>query len=139
MDYMSKDSDKKEVEELIEILAAYYPGAKQAIHVLLDIQRWAKQLDYPINSFADFDKRLQRKPIKIGDRHVDLNDITGPIPSYYFPVASYENLIEKINELYEIKARQMPATSPQHFPAAGPTTMLSKRLPSCRDILEIID
>jgi hypothetical protein len=39
-------------------------------------------------------------------------DITGPIPSYYLPTASYENLIEKVSELYGIKAGQRPRLPP---------------------------
>jgi hypothetical protein len=125
---VSKDPDKKEVEELIEILAAYYPAAKQAIQVLLSIQRWAKHLEYPINSLTDLDKQVQKRPVKIDDKPIDLTSIIGPIPSYYFPVASYENLIEKVNELYGIKAGQQAAPS-SPVSAAGAAAMLAKRFP----------
>jgi hypothetical protein len=108
--------DTREVEELIDILAAYYPGAKKAIHVLLGIQRWAKHLEYPVNSFMDLGKQVQKKPIRIDNNSVELGDITGPIPSYYFPIASYENLIEKVNELYRIKTAQQAPSLPPRSP-----------------------
>ncbi len=126
---MSQDSDTKEVEELIEILAAYYPGAKQAIHVLLAIQRWAKHSDYPINSLADLEKLEKKRPIEIDGRPIDLASIIGPIPSYYFPVASYENLIEKVNELYAIKAGQRAPARPP-LPAGSLAAMLPGRPPT---------
>jgi hypothetical protein len=49
--------DKKEIEELVEILAAYYPAAKKTIQVFSAIQGWAKRLEYPINSFTDLHKQ----------------------------------------------------------------------------------
>jgi hypothetical protein len=126
---VSKTSDKEEeVEELIEILAAYYPGAKQAIHLLLAIRRWAKHAEYPVNSLTDLDNQLLKRPIKIDDKPMDFTSIIGPIPSYYFPVASYENLIEKVNELYSIKAGQKAPPVPP-ITTAGPTSMLGGRPP----------
>lgn len=127
---MSKVVDKKEVEDLIEILAAYYPAGKQAVHVLLAIQRWAKHLEYPINSLTDLTKRLHTNPIIVNEKHVNLEDITGPVPSYYFPIASYENLVEKVNELYEIKAGKR-AISMAMLPRriTSPSTVSSSRIP----------
>ena len=50
--------------------------------------------------------------IQIEESPFHLENITGPIPSYYFPIASYENLIEKVNELYTIRTGQQRPSGP---------------------------
>ena len=63
---MSESFDKKNVEEIaekeiVEILMDYYPSAKKTIDVLLGIQKWAKKLNYPINSFSDLARQVQKE------------------------------------------------------------------------------
>ncbi len=118
---MSKVSDKKDIEELIDILAAYYPAAKNTIQLLSAVQKWAKELEYPVNSYSDLTKRIQKKQIMIDDKPVGLEDLTGPIPSYYFPIASSENLLEKVQELYQIRSIQAPPHPA--IPGVSPTSM----------------
>ncbi|HEY7080545.1 MAG TPA: hypothetical protein VH500_12645 [Nitrososphaeraceae archaeon] len=52
--------------------------------------------------------------------------ITGPIPSYYFPISTYENLIEKFNELYRSKVAQTVPSAPQAFPSDALAMLTSK-------------
>jgi hypothetical protein len=82
-----------------------------------------------VNSLIDLAKQEQKKPIRIDEKLVDLMDITGPIPSYYFPVASYENLIEKVNEFYRIKTVRQQPSGPPIFGAGPRSTQVQTSFP----------
>jgi hypothetical protein len=127
---MSKTSfDKKDVEELLEILMDYYPSAKKTIDVLLGIQKWAKKLNYPINSFSDLARQVQKNPIMIDDKEVDFANIKGVMPAYYFPIASFENLIEKVHEIVKLGQQQPALMTRLPIPGVGPEFMPVQPMP----------
>jgi hypothetical protein len=120
---MSKSFDKKEVEELVEILMDYYPSAKKTIDVLLEIHKWAKKLNYPVNSFSDLARQVQKNPITIDDKEVDFANIKAVMPAYYFPIASFENLIEKAHEIIKLRQQQPALMTRPPIPGVGPEFM----------------
>jgi hypothetical protein len=120
---MSKSFDKKDLEDLVEILMDYYPSAKKTIDVLLEIQQWAKKLNYPINSFSDLARQAQKNPITIEDKEADFANIKGVMPAYYFPIASFENLMEKAYEIIKLGQKQPALMTQPSFPGVGPEFM----------------
>lgn len=116
--------------------------------VLLGIQKWAKKLNYPINSFSDLARQAQKNPITIEDKEADFANIKGVMPAYYFPIASFENLMEKTYEIIKLGQQQstlmtrpslpgvrpefmpVPPSSPRPFTAAGSQIPPSQRPPS---------
>ena len=125
---MSKSFDKKNVEEtvekeIVEILMDYYPSAKKTVDVLLGIQKWAKKLNYPINSFSDLARQVKKNSITIDDTEADFANIKGVMPAYYFPIASFENLMEKAYEIIKLGQQQPALKIPQSLPGVGPEFM----------------
>jgi hypothetical protein len=59
-------------------------------------------VEYPVTSKADFLKKLggEQKTVKVGDRDVGAATVIMMIPAQVFPLASVENLAEKLSEIY---------------------------------------
>jgi hypothetical protein len=88
-------------EDLVNSMAPD-PRLKKTVEFVLSVRDASMELDYPINSFSDFQNKLLDKSISIEDNILEINgnDMERHIiPSYYFPIVSKENFVEKLVEL----------------------------------------
>ncbi len=65
------------------------------------------ELDFPINSAGELIDKLGKKDIKIAGVPVDPLRMIKYMPAYYFPIASVENLTEKMAELIRSNRKQV--------------------------------
>ena len=65
-------------------------------------------------------KQVQKNPITIDDNEVDFANTTGVMPAYYFPIASFENLIEKVHEIVKLGQQQPALMTRLPIPGVGP-------------------
>ena len=81
------------------------------------------KLNYPINSFSDLARQVQKNPSRIGDKEVDFANIKGVMPAYYFPIASFKNRIEKVHEIVKLGQQQPALMTRLPIPGVGPEFM----------------
>ncbi|GAO45410.1 hypothetical protein [Flavihumibacter petaseus] len=102
----------KKVEEIVNRLAKvkYIPLVHEAD--LLELEKVFKsipEMEYPINSGAELIEKLggSGKLYTIAEVTVDPVRMIKYMPAYYFPVASAENLIEKLVELIRANRKKV--------------------------------
>ena len=59
----------------------------------------------------------------IDDKEVDFANIKGVMPAYYFPITSFENLIEKVHEIVKLRQQQPALMTRLPIPGVGPEFM----------------
>lgn len=65
------------------------------------------ELSFPINSAGELLDQLEGKALSVLDMEVDAVRMIKYMPAYYFPIASYENFVEKMAELMRANRRQV--------------------------------
>lgn len=63
------------------------------------VEKTLATLHYPIQSFDELVNETAEKKISVGKIAIEVSTLRGLVPAYYFPIASRENLLEKLNEL----------------------------------------
>src|SRR5690349_1667239 len=83
------------------------PSDLKEIAVITDV---LPQLTFPINSAGELlDQIGQDKTLPVLGIDVDPVRMIKYMPAYYFPIASYENFVEKLSELITANRRQVDA------------------------------
>jgi len=83
------------------------PRELEEIAIVTDV---LPQLHFPINSAGEFlDQLGDDKTLPVMGMKVDPVRMIKYMPAYYFPIASYENLVEKMAELIRSNRRQVDA------------------------------
>lgn len=114
------------------------------------------QVSFPVTSAGHLLDQLAKSSLKVLDIEVDAARLVKHMPAYYFPVASYDNLVEKMAELVranrpevdaeaEVKAlrRQLPAlkyplNSAQELVKALGTTRTYRFLGGAVDVNQVV-
>jgi hypothetical protein len=122
---------KEEIDTLKRLVA----GRQEAMSMLKlfsIVTGIYQRLEYPITSFSDFIKKLEREEgsikrlnedeISIGSEVVKINCVKRIIPAYYFPMSNSEDLQDKAAELYSKKIAQ--------FNLSGVSSGTESELPS---------
>lgn len=67
--------------------------------VVKTVNQVSNEIRYPINSFDDLVKKTAGMKLSVGKVGINVSDLRVFVPAYYFPIASKENLSEKLNEI----------------------------------------
>jgi hypothetical protein len=90
---------KDEIKELKKILARN-PAAQNALEAHALLSELGDSLRYPINSSGELMKQLVGKKLDIGDQPINAEQYIKKVPKFYFPIASKEDFIEKMDEIF---------------------------------------
>jgi hypothetical protein len=104
---------KEEIDDLKRLVT----GQQEAMNMLelfSIVTKRYQRLEYPITSFSDFIKKLEKEEegsikrlsedeISIGSEVMKINCLKRIIPAYYFPISNSEDLQDKAAELYNKK------------------------------------
>jgi hypothetical protein len=107
---VSSKHDTQEKDKMLEMIKNY-PRESKVVETLLEIQKLADELKFPIHSFSELSKEMGDKLVTVANRTFKIQELKEMIPSYYFPFASKQNFIEKAEEIFLPRAPQIR----QHF------------------------
>jgi hypothetical protein len=106
---------KEEIDNLKRIVKGQQEAMSMLDLLLIVTERYQK-FEYPITSFSDFIKKLEKEDrikkhgeeeISIGSEVVKTDFLKRIFPAYYFPISNSEDFQDKAAELYNKKTAQL--------------------------------
>jgi hypothetical protein len=74
-------------------------AAARTMAFLSAVGKTLATLHYPINSFDELVSETTGKKISVGKIAINVSALRSLVPAYYFPIASRDNLVEKLTEI----------------------------------------